>query len=291
MQKSVCMLQHRDETRLELSFNQVLEGFGNQNSATGAFWLRSALTHPQSCFSCTCPSHHARDSAFARFLPCKLLLRTTLVLGCTATCNACNRGLGPTQRADATKPKCSAPSRRDALLFHYFKTLLLTGLATSTGTHVSYAETNRLPALPSFCSRQPLSIICFPFHSFTSHSLKVSAGLKSIPWLPGLCCWKRSRFRYVFQGAGQKQPARESTKPRGGVSRGSWVVFFPSCNLCLLSWDFLRIPRATGPGCDARLWLGGQGQRPLRLTELGTTPSLLHSLLPWIQLRNLIAFN
>lgn len=78
------------------------------------------------------------------------------------------------------------------LLFHYFKTLLPTGLATSTSMFVSYSETNRLPALHSFCSRQPLSIICFPFHSFTSHSLKVAVGLKSIHWLLGLCCWKQS---------------------------------------------------------------------------------------------------
>lgn len=131
--------------------------------------------------------------------------------------HACYWGLGPTQRSDATKPKCSAPSRREALLFHYFKTLLLTGLATSTGMHVSYSKTNGLPALHSSCSRQPLSIICFPFHSFTSHSLKVSVGLKSIHWLPGLCCWKQSPFCYLFQGAGQKQTARESIKPRGGV--------------------------------------------------------------------------
>lgn len=113
----------------------------------------------------------------------------------------------------------------ERLLFHYCKTLLPTGLATSMGMHVSYSEINRLPALHSFSSRQPLSIICFPFHSFTSHSLKVSVGLKSICWLPGLCCWKQSHFCYLFQGAGQKQPSRESIKPRGGVLRGLWLFF------------------------------------------------------------------
>lgn len=140
--------------------------------------------------------------------------------------NAHHWGLSPTQHSDAMKPKCSTLSRREPLLFHYFKTLLPTGLATSTGMHVSYSETNGLPALHSCCSCQPLSIICFLFHSFTSHSLKVSVGLKSIRWLPDLCCWKQSRFCYLFQGAGQKQAARESIKPRGGVLRGLWVVFF-----------------------------------------------------------------
>lgn len=177
-----------------------------------------------------CPSHQtlhglACDSMFCRFLPCKLLPWTTLVLGCTAMWNAYYCGLGPTQCSDAMKPKCSAPSRGEILLFHYCKTLLPTGLATSTGMLVGYSETNRLPALHSFSSRQLLSIICFPFHSFTSHSLKVSVGLKNIRWLPGLYCWKQSHFCYLFQGAGQKQPSRESIKPRGGVLRGLWLVF------------------------------------------------------------------
>lgn len=37
MKKSVDIFQHRVEIHLELPFNKVLEGFGNQNSATGAF--------------------------------------------------------------------------------------------------------------------------------------------------------------------------------------------------------------------------------------------------------------
>lgn len=126
------------------------------------------------------------------------------------------RGLCPTQHSDATKPKCSAPSRRGALLFQHFST----DLASSRARHAGFSETNGLPALHSSCSCQPLSIICFPFQPSTSCSFNVSGGLKSICWLPDLCCWKQSSFCYLFQGAGQKPTARESIKPRGGVLRG-----------------------------------------------------------------------
>lgn len=126
------------------------------------------------------------------------------------------QGLCPTQHSDATKPKCSAPSRRAALLFQHFST----DLASSRGRHTGFSETDGLPALHSSCSCQPLSIICFPFQPSTSCSFNVSGGLKSICWLPDLCCWKQSSFCYLFQGAGQKPTARESIKPRGGVLRG-----------------------------------------------------------------------
>lgn len=216
-----------------------------------------AFTNPQSCFSHICPSHQALQGlawnpAFCRFL-LKIFHNGSHCLRLYSYVNCW--GLCPTQHSDATKPKCPAPSRGEAFLFHHF-TAVPTALASSTGRHTSFSETNRLPALHSSCSRQPLSIICFPFQPSTSHSFNVSGGLKSICWLPGLCCWKQSRFCYLFQGAGQEPTARGEHQAKRWSFKGFMGCFLTSWNLCLLPWGFPSISRATGPGHDMCSWSG-----------------------------------
>lgn len=143
-------------------------------------------------------------------------------------------------------------------------------------------QTGCLHCIPSVYHLFSISFLHLPFFKSIC-SWKVSG------WFPGLCCWKQNRFCYLFQGAGQGEHQAKRWGFKGFVG---WF-FFLSRNLCLLPWDFSSTPGATRPGCDACSWLGhsGHGHRLLQITELGMIPSFLHSLLPWIQLRNLIDFH
>lgn len=190
MHKSVHIFQHRlNPFRTN---HQPWTGGVCQSELTEPSWQHSAFTRPQIWFSHMCPSHQALQGLHDILHSARSSQKTSTMDHIVCVCMWTVWGW-VLHTSDATKPKCSAPSRREALLFHDFMAVP-TDLASSTGRHTSYSKTNGLPALHSSCSRQPLSIICFPFQPSTSHSFNVSGGLKSICWLPGLCCWKQSRF-------------------------------------------------------------------------------------------------
>lgn len=119
--------------------------------------MHSVLSTPRAFFTHVPISLPAPmcDSAFCRFCPgprlslaaqlCKMHISGTSVLQ---------------SAANAAKTECSAPSRRQALLFHYFKTLLPTGLAISTGMRVSYSrQTGCLLHVPSVLASLCLSSV------------------------------------------------------------------------------------------------------------------------------------
>lgn len=112
------MFQHRWNP-FRASHQPGTRGIVDQNSWSsilGSILLLQTLK----AASHMCPFQQALQRLAWNFAFCMFLPKTStmdhIVCGLYSYVNCW--GLCPTQHSDATKPKCSAPSRREALLFH-----------------------------------------------------------------------------------------------------------------------------------------------------------------------------